>query len=165
MRTLLPALCLSLMPLAALADDPPEVDFQPPPCTVRDKPISVCAFISDDAEIGIARVYFRPAGDKYFSYAEMTFGGINYCATLPAPRDKMKVLEYYVQAVDKAYQAKRTSTYQLNVQAEGVCGFPPLERDPEKAAAITVYAMDRKQGKKLPDEFVREGVTFVSKER
>lgn len=150
------------LPHPAAADDPPSVEFQPTPCTVPDKPIRLCASIADDNEVGAARVYFRPSGDKYFSFVNMAFGGINYCGTLPAPREgKVKSIEYYVQAMDNAYQAQRTSTYQLAVQAEGVCQFPPVVTDPSQASAIKVYATSNKQGKKLPGEFSAAGVTFV----
>jgi hypothetical protein len=92
----------------------------------------------------------------------MTFGGISYCGTLPGPRaGKTKAVEYYVQALDDQYQAQRTSTYQLQVQAPSVCEFPPVEKDAARTAAITVHATDRKQGKRLPDGFVDTGVTFV----
>lgn len=155
--------CGALMSsVAAWADEPPEVEFQPAPCTVPDKAISLCAGISDDVEVAKARIYFRIAEKKYYSFVEMVFGGINYCGTLPAPReDKIKAIEYYLQAVDSDYQTKRTSTFQINVQAEGVCGFPPLEQDPQKAASIVVHATHKKQGKKLPKQFLSTGVQFV----
>jgi hypothetical protein len=72
-----------------------------------------------------------------------------------------KAIEYYVQAVDDTYQPQRTSTYRLAVQPEGVCEFPPVEKDAAKAAAIKVLATNRKQGKKLDDGFGTTGVTFV----
>jgi hypothetical protein len=166
MRILISALVLSLIPAIAPADDPPEIDFQPPSCTVPGKAISLCAFISDDNQIGAARVHFKRPKDKYFYYVDMIFGGINYCATLPAPSEKAKKIEYYLKATDTPeYQMMRTSTYQLNVQPEGVCGFPPVEKDADKAASITVHAMHKKQGKKLPKEFVSTGVTYVAKQR
>jgi len=151
-----------LAPLPAGADEPPEVDFQPAPCTIPDKPLSLCAGVSDDVQVAKARIYFREAGEKYYSFVEMVFGGINYCGTIPAPREgKIKSIEYYVQAIDSDYQAKRTSTYQMSIQAEGVCGFPPVERDPDKASSIVVHATHKKQGKKLPKEFLNVGVTFI----
>ena len=65
----------------------------------------------------------------------MAFGGINYCGTLPAPREgKLKVIEYYVQAVDDPFQAQRTSTFQMSVVPEGKCEFPPVEKDAKRAA-------------------------------
>jgi hypothetical protein len=157
---------LLLAPLAARADDPPSVEFQPTPCSVPDKPIRLCASVADDNQVGAARIYFRPAGEKYFSFVDMAFGGINYCGTIPAPREgKVKTLEYYVQAMDNAYQAQRTSTYQLAIQAEGVCQFPPVETDAARVSSIKVYATSDKQGKKLPDEFSETGVTFVPVKR
>jgi hypothetical protein len=161
MRCLAPALVLLLASPAVRADDPPAVEHQPALCTVIDKPISLCAAISDDGTVAAARIYFRRAGEDYYSFVDMAFTGVSHCGTLPAPREKTKAIEYYVQAVDDAYQPTRTSTFRLPVEAEGVCEFPPLERDAAKAAAIKVFATNRKQGKKLDDGFVSTGVTFV----
>jgi TPR repeat protein len=129
---------------------------------VPNEAMSICASISDDAMISKARVYFRPETERYYSYADMVFSGLNYCATLPAPRqDKTRGLQYYIQAVDDGYNTQRSSTFNVAVQESELCGFPPLERDPEKANAITVYATHPKQGNKLDDKFVRTGVSFV----
>lgn len=150
------------VPLAARADDSPEVDHQPVPCTIPGKAISLCAAVTDDNEVAKARIYFRGQGQEFYSFIDMAFRGLNYCGTLPAPREgAVKVVEYYIQAMDNAYQAKRTSTFQMNVQPEGACDFPPLETDASRAASVTVYATNKKQGKKLDDAFVAAGVNFV----
>ena len=47
------------------------------------------------------------------------------------------------------------------VQPESLCEFPPVETNAARAAAITVYATDRRQGNKLPEAFLGAGVTFV----
>jgi hypothetical protein len=149
-------------PTIVSADDAPQVEHQPVPCTIPRKAISLCASISDDVEVAKARIYFRRAGEDFYSFVDMQFGGINYCGTLPAPLEgKMQSVEYYVQAVDNAYQPTRTSTYQINLQPEGVCEFPPVERDGQRAASIRVFATNKKQGKKLDDAFSNAGVTFV----
>lgn len=155
-------LCAGLLAATpAFANDPPEVDHQPSPCTIPDKPIALCATITDDAQVAKARLYFRRAGEDFYYAVDMVFGGINYCGTLPAPREeKVKTIEYYIQAWDDQYESKRTSTYQMNVQPESVCAFPPVERNGEKAAAISVFATDKKQ-KKLDDAFAATGVRFV----
>ena len=142
--------------------EPPSVEHQPSPCTVPDKPIKLCATITDDGQVAKARIYFRPAGDKFYSFVDMTFGGLSFCGTLPPPRPgKLQTIEYYVQAVDDKYESQRTSTFNMNVQPEGVCEFPPVEKDAARAAAIVVHATNQKQGKRLPDEFVAAGVSFV----
>jgi hypothetical protein len=146
---------------AARADDPPTVEHQPALCTVPEKPVSLCAAISDDGSVATARLYFRRAGEDYYSFVTMTFTGVSYCGTLPGPLPRTRAIEYYVQAVDNAYQPTRTSTYRLPVQPDGVCEFPPLEKDPARAAAIKVFATNRKQGRKLDDGFQSGGVTFV----
>ena len=152
---------LLLAPATARADDPPTVEHQPALCAVPDKPLSLCAAISDDGSIATARLYFRRAGEDFYAYVAMAFTGVSYCGTLPAPLSRTKAIEYYVQAVDDAYQPTRTSTFRLPVQPEGVCEFPPLEKDAARAAAIKVFATNRKQGRKLDDGFQAAGVTFV----
>lgn len=159
MRALPLALLLAL-PLAARADDPPKIEHQPPPCTVPGKAVSLCAGVSDDGQVAKARIFFKPEGDEYFSSVDMSFGGINYCGILPAPREgKLKAFDYYIQAVDDQFQPERTSTFRVNVQPEGTCGFPPVAKG--GPFTITVQASSRKQGKKLPGEFESAGVTFV----
>jgi hypothetical protein len=144
------------------ADEPPAIDHQPVPCTEAGKAIKLCAGISDDQNVSAARVYFRRAGEDFYSFVDMAFGGINYCGTLPAPREgKLKVIEYYVQAVDDAFQAQRTSTFQLSVVPEGKCEFPPIEKDPKRLASIRVFATNKKQGARLDEAFDRAGVTYV----
>jgi hypothetical protein len=109
-----------------------------------------------------ARVYFRKAGQDFYNFVDMGFTGLNYCATLPAPREgKVRSLEYYVQAADNQFQPTRTSTFQLAVQPENICEFAPVEKDAKKAADIKVFATNKKQGRKLDDAFVEAGVTYV----
>ena len=156
-----PAFVLLLLSAGpAPADDPPVVEHQPAICTVPDKPLSLCAAISDDGTVATARIYFRRVGEDYYSYVPMTFTGVSYCGTLSAPYEKAKAIEYYVNAVDDSYQPSRTSTFRLPIQPEGVCEFPPVV-DSAKASAIKVFATNRKQGKKLDDAFAPAGVTFV----
>jgi hypothetical protein len=151
-----------LLCAGAAAAESPTVEHQPVPCTIPGKPISLCASITDDNQVAKARVYFRAAGEKFYSFVEMAFGGINFCGTLPAPRErKVEAIEYYVQGVDDEYDAQRTSTFQMNVLPEGVCEFPPVEKDAARAAAIVVHATNARQGKKLDDAFVAAGVSFV----
>jgi hypothetical protein len=160
--TLSLVLALGLLPALADAQSPPVVSHQPALCTVAEKPLSLCAEISDDGTVAAARLYFRREGEDYYSFVDMSFTGLDYCGTLPAPREKKtKAIEYYVQAIDDSYEPARTSTFRLPVQEEGVCEFPPLEQSAERAAQIRVFATSRKQGDKLDDGFRRTGVTFV----
>jgi hypothetical protein len=153
---------LVLTPTLALAVGPPAVEHQPALCTVPGKAVSLCAAISDDGTVAAARLYFRRDGERYYSFVDMSFTGLSYCGTLPAPRKKKtKAIEYYVQAIDDEYEPTRTSTFRLPVEPEGVCEFPPLEKRPDRAAAIKVFATSRKQGKKLDGGFHKAGVTFV----
>jgi hypothetical protein len=155
------AAALLVFGLSGIASaEPPNVDHQPSPCMVPEKPASLCASITDDGQVAAARIYFRPAGEKFYSFVDMVFGGLSFCGTVPGTRaGKVQVLEYYVQAVDDQYESQRTSTFNMEVKAE--CEFAPVEKDPARAAAIVVHATNQKQGKKLPEEFVATGVSFV----
>jgi hypothetical protein len=156
------ATLLAAAPLAVLADDPPFVDHQPIACTVANRPLLLCATISDDSAVAKSRLYFRRAGEDFYSFVEMEFVGLRYCGTMPGIRQgKGDAIDYYIQAVDDQYQPQRTSTYQMAVQPDGVCEFPPIQTDASKASSITVYATNRKQGKKLDDAFILSGVSFV----
>jgi hypothetical protein len=154
------AAAVTCLPLSA--DELPLIEHQPGPCVVPGEPFRLCAKVSDDVGVGKARVYFRRAGDTYYAFTDMTFDGLNYCASLPAPREgRARLVEYYVQALDSAYQAQRTSTFQLQVKPVLECEFAPVEQDAARRARITVYATHAKQGRKLGDGFLDAGVTFV----
>ena len=159
-RAVASAVLLAVGLVPAATAEPPNVDHQPSPCMVPDKPASLCASITDDGQVAAARIYFRPAGDKFYSFVDMVFGGLSFCGTLPGARaGKVQVLEYYVQAVDDQYESQRTSTFNMEVKPE--CEFAPVEKDPARAAAIVVHATNQKQGKKLPEELLPTGVSFV----
>jgi hypothetical protein len=166
MQITLPAALLLAGSVLAPADEPPVIEHQPIPCAVAGHALSICAGISDDVQVARARLYFRAERDKHYGIVDMVFGGINYCATLPAvKKGKTRAIEYYVHAVDDQYQAQRTSTFRMVIEPEGVCEFPPIEKDSARAASIRVYATNRKQGKKLSKAFEREGVTFIPKRK
>lgn len=161
-RSLILLAVLLIAPASARADEPPSIEHTPSPCTVPDKAISLCASVSDDNQVATARIYFRRQGEDFYQFVDMAFTGVSYCGTLPAPREgKVKAVEYYLQAVDDQFQPTRTSNYQLSVMPEGACGFPPVEKDAKKVAAIKVFATNRKQGSKLDTSFEQAGVTFV----
>lgn len=160
--SLVPALALVLQASSAGANTPPAVEHQPARCTVPDKALSLCAAVSDDGTVAVTRLYFRKAGERYYSFVDMAFTGIDYCGTVPAPKDgKTNAIEYYIQAIDNSYEPTRTSTFLLQVEPKETCEFAPVELDETRAASIKVFATSRKQGKKLEGGFLGTGVTFV----
>jgi hypothetical protein len=163
MRNRQAVLCAVLSLLAApVRAEAPAVEHQPSPCTVPNKPVTLCATVTDDGQVAKVRLYFRASGEKFYNVVDMAFGGINFCGTMPGPREnKVQSVDYYIQGVDDEYESKRTSTYQLLVQPEGACEFPPVEQNAQKAASIRVFATSEKQGKKLDDAFLATGVSFV----
>ena len=159
-RAVASAVLLAFGLTRAASAEAPSLDHQPSPCMVPEKAASLCASITDDGQVAAARIYFRPAGEKFYSFVDMVFGGLSFCGTVPGARaGKVQTIEYYVQAVDDQYESNRTSTFNMEVKPE--CEFAPVEKDPARAAAIVVHATNQKQGKKLPEEFVATGVSFV----
>ena len=159
---LLASFLLVLQASSALANTPPAVEHQPALCTVPDKVLSLCAAVSDDGTVAATRLYFRKADERYYSFVDMAFTGIDYCGTVPAPKEgKARAIEYYIQAIDDSYEQTRTSTFLLPVEPEELCEFPPVERDADRASSIRVFATSTKQGKKLDGDFLQSGVTFV----
>lgn len=155
--------CVSMLCVAtAVRADPPSVSHQQVPCTVPGQPFQICATVTDDGEVAKARIYFKAERDKYYSFVDMAFGGIEFCGTVPAPREgKTRQVEYYVQAVDDQYETHRTSSALIELQPSETCAFAPVDKDPARTQAITVHATHQKQGRKVPDAFVAAGVTFV----
>lgn len=155
-------IALALLASAGLfAAEGPDIESQAVPCTVSDKPLTLCARVTSEGDVTAARIYFRREGAEFFNFVDMAFGGINYCGTLPPPKDKTKVIEYYLEAIDDKYESKRLSTFQMEVKVEGSCEFPPVEKDPAKYSAITVHATNKKQGRKLDEAFDATRVTFI----
>jgi hypothetical protein len=155
---------LGLLAAAAIvrADDPPVVEHQPVTCGVPGRALHLCATISDDVQVARARIFFRADEDKYFSVVDMVFGGLTYCATLPAVRPgRAQAIEYYVQALDDQYQAQRTQTYRVPIKTQGRCEVSVVESDPKRPQIMRVYATHKKQGGKLDAAFDPTGVTFV----
>jgi hypothetical protein len=151
---------LLLAVTASAANQPPDIDHTTFKCTLSNRGISLCATVTDDTQVAKSRIFFRRGGDTFFSFVEMTFGGMSFCGVLPAPREgKVRLVQYYIQAIDDQFESQRTSTYDLQVMVEGACEFPPVVK--ETPPSITVYATNQKQGKKLPDGFDPTGVTFV----
>ncbi len=144
----------------AWAAEPPIIEHQAATCTEKGQPISLCANVADDDKVEKARVYFRKPKEKYYVFVEMSFVGLNYCATLPAPLG-VPAVEYYMEAIDNEYEKARSSTYKLEVKPAGSCDFPPIEKDEARRAAMKVYATNVAQGIRLPKGFDPTPVTFV----
>lgn len=156
------ALVTALAATPVIANDPPEVEHQPPQCSLMEKPIELCASVLDDGDIAKVRTYFRRPGEKEYLVSEMAFEGARFCTTLPGVKaGKLRSLEYYIQAIDTEYESKRTSTYQIQIQTDADCPFPAVQKDAKKATAIRVQATSAKTVK-LPDYLDPTGVTFLS---
>jgi hypothetical protein len=102
---------LALVCSTAAFPEEPIVDHQPVVCSLPGKNPRICAYVADDGEVKRTRAYFRPAGKELFYWTEMTFDGIQYCATLPIAKSDVKGVDYYVWTIDDNFESARTRTY------------------------------------------------------
>lgn len=137
--------------------DEPVIDHQPITCTLPEKYPRICTYVADDGEVKRARVFFRAKGQEAFYWTDMTFDGIQYCATLPAPKKTVRSIEYYIWAVDDAFTTQRTRTFELTFLQSG-CDYPVFDEEPERTSKLVVNATSDKQGKKI-DGFSEQGIT------
>src|SRR5206468_609265 len=112
---LMTTLCIAA---ARAQADPPLVHHEAVSCAVAGQRIPVCAIMTANKGIAEARLYFRPAGEKYYSYAPMTFGPRGYCATLPPLRKGRNAkLEYYLYGTDNDGVSRQSAPYPMDVMA------------------------------------------------
>ena len=155
-----------LLLAASLEADEPVVDHQPVVCSIPGKHARICSYVADDGEVKRVRVYFRAENEDAFYYSDMAFDGIQYCATLPVPKGSVKVVEYYVWAVDDEFHAQRTRTYKIFFVPESPCEYPVLDEDPERTSSLVVHATSSKQGDSVEGfeaDGIRELVTLGRK--
>jgi hypothetical protein len=139
----------------------PIIDHQPVVCSLPGKNPRICAYIADDGEVKRTRAYFRPAGKDLYYWMEMSFDGIQYCATLPIAKSDVKGVDYYVWTIDDNFESKRTRTYTISIVPEVPCEYPVFDDDPERTANLEVNATSPKQGDKLEDFSDKGVVKFV----
>ena len=157
LSVLLSAVCV-ISP--AMAEEP-IVDHQPVVCSLPGKNPRICAYVADDGEVKRTRAYFRPEGKDLYYWTDMTFDGIQYCATLPIAKSDVKGVEYYVWTIDDNFESKRTRTYTIAIGSEAPCEYPVYDEDPERTANLEVNATSPKQGDKLEDFSDKGVVKFV----
>ncbi len=134
--------------LPAFADKP-VIDHQPVVCSLSKEHPRVCALAADDGAVRKVDVFFRAQGQKAFYRSEMAWDAIRYCATLPVPERSVRVVEYYIRAIDDEIQLERTIDFQIAVDPNQSCEYPVIDRDPERTSGLVVYATVAKQGKKI----------------
>ncbi len=153
----------SLYPLRPfrLAEEP-AIDHQPVECSTPAKNTRVCAYVLDDGEVKRVRAYFRAEKQEAFYWSDMAFDGIQFCATLPVAKKHVVTLEYYIWAVDDAFQSTRTRSYAVSLTPDAPCAFPVIDEEPERIGKLVINATSEKQGTAI-EEFEERGIVqFVS---
>lgn len=159
----LPArLAQSKSPAPAGANEEPTIDHQPIECSVPGKNTRVCAYVLDDGEVKRVRVYFRADKQDAFYWSDMTFDGIQFCATLPVAKNNVSRVEYYIWAVDDQFQSIRTRSYSISFEPTSPCAYPVVDDDPERISKLVVHATAEKQGDEI-EQFEKQGIAeFVA---
>lgn len=155
-RTLATVLAIAFSAALVFSEEP-LVDHQPVLCSLPGKNPRVCAYVADDGEVKRTRAYFRAEGKELFYWTEMTFDGIQYCATFPIANGKVKGVDYYIWTIDDGFESKRTRTYTIAIVPEVPCEYPVFDDDPERTSKLEVNATSAKQGETLED-FSHKGV-------
>ena len=137
--------------------DEPVIDHQPVECSVPEKNPRICAYVLDDGEVKRVRVYFRAKRQDAYYWSDMTFDGIQFCATLPIAKGNVRGVDYYVWAVDDEFQITRTRPHEISLQQTASCSYPVIDEDPERISQLVVHATSDKQGKKIK-EFEEDSV-------
>ena len=147
-----------LVTVSALGAEEPTIDHQPVDCSTPEKNTRICAYVLDDGEVKRVRVYFRAEKQEAFYWSDMTFDGIQFCATLPVAKKGVATLEYYVWAVDNDFQSTRTRSNLVSLSPAAPCAFPVIDEEPERIANLVVNATSEKQGTAI-QEFEERGIT------
>ena len=101
---------------ALLASSSPVIQDETADCFKSgDRPL-ICAHVMDERAVASARVFFRSRDGKGFYWAELSFDGARYCATLPRPSAETRV-EYYLEAVNDGYETARTRSRSLEARS------------------------------------------------
>jgi len=135
----------------------PLVDHQPVICSLPGKNPRICSYVADDGEVKRVRAYFRAERKEFFYWAEMSFDGIQYCATLPIAESSVRGVEYYIWAIDDNFESSRTRTYTISLVPEAPCEYPVFDDDSERCSSLVVYGTSANQGAALSD-FSDKGV-------
>jgi hypothetical protein len=126
--------------IAVAVADEPTVDHQPVECSVPSKNPRICSYVLDDGEVKRVRVYFRSNRQDAYYWSDMTFDGIQFCATLPVAKDYVNAIDYYVWAVDDEFQTTRTRPHEISMKQTASCSYPVIDEDPERIRNLVVNA-------------------------
>jgi hypothetical protein len=125
-------------PAGALQNEPPMIRHEPPACGAPAARSRVCAHVVDDAGIAQVRLNFRGRGVRAFHWTPMAFDGALYCAWLPAPLPETSAVEYYVEAVDDAFEPSRTADYAFAIRPDCPAPAPAASPAPTVVGTTTV---------------------------
>lgn len=109
-------LTLAFALFASTANTLPVIQDETADCFKSGDRPRICAHVMDERAVASARVYFRSRDAKGFYWAELSFDGARYCATLPRPSGETRV-EYYLEAVDEGYETARTRSRSLEARS------------------------------------------------
>jgi hypothetical protein len=106
----LAATLAALMPAVLCAAEPLFIEHTPVHCIVAKGYPRFEACFQPAVEVGRARVYFRGRGASWY-YVEMSPESECYSAILPKPTSQLQKFDYYVEVIDKSFNAVQSPIY------------------------------------------------------
>lgn len=104
------ALCAAAFEVSAQAQSV-SIEHKPIACVVADRFPVVEARVEPADKVGRARVLFRAAGTPDWYFVEMKREKGVFHGTLPKPLKATKKIEYYIDAVDRSLEERRTAEH------------------------------------------------------
>ncbi|HXB55947.1 MAG TPA: hypothetical protein VN461_14270 [Vicinamibacteria bacterium] len=98
------------MPAVLCAAEPLFIEHTPVHCIVAKGYPRFEACFQPAVEVGRARVYFRGRGASWY-YVEMSPESECYSAILPKPTSQLQKFDYYVEVIDKSFNAVQSPIY------------------------------------------------------
>src|SRR5258708_5442393 len=98
------------MPAVLCAARPLFIQHTPVHCIVAKGYPRFEACFQPAVEVGRARVYFRGRGASWF-FVEMSPESECYSAILPRPTSQLQRFDYYIEVVDKSFNAVQSPIY------------------------------------------------------
>ena len=115
-----------------------EIKHSPEKSTRAGERLDVKASIDDKSGVDVARVYFKGENEADYNFVEMSGSGKSYTGTLPAPDNRINLIEYVILVKNGQDQVYKSQVFQVKVKnsnAKSVVGNDQIQVYTELAQA------------------------------
>ncbi len=142
------------------AQGQPVINHQAIECVIANEHPVIRAQVQPSTDVQTVKVYFHAQlfSDFYFVEMTQTDDG-DFIARLPVPAPETKRFDYYIEAVNHAYDTSRTAGYSPRVTGENECDRDPAAVPPLPEIAVGSTAAGAPA---LPPGFLVAGVRTIT---